>query len=146
MKIIPVSVSNYAAYQLLRFKDSSGNDIVSARVFYNTTGSGEIYRLYLYYNGESVNSYVNLTTAITGVCVLKLIYQAGSGSDGIAKAYLPTYSDYQTNGWTNATKIEITNSTATASVGKLEIGKHEGTSSNVAFDSIRGDSNDVIDY
>jgi len=78
--------------------------------------------------------------------VAKLVYEKGTGADGNVEIYFTSWSDYQSNGWTNAeSDTDNTSTTDTADVGRLYL--YAGTAGEgIIMDDLRGNTSDNVDY
>lgn len=143
-----VEISNGDAIQLI-YSDSTGTtDICALRLYYNAADD-TWYRAYLAHSDSASTTTIDFgenDLDASEVCVGKLEYEAGSGSNGRVQVFFTSLTDYNSNGWSNAFTAEVTDSTDTEDVGRINFLSNIAAGNGIIIDDVRGDTTDNVDY
>lgn len=139
-------ISNVSSGRRIRllFLDADEVAICQADLLLNS--SSQVYRVYTYHSGSTVELSDTSFAYLRTDGVLKLEYVAGTGADGYVRSRMTDLSDYAANGWNGVTEgRDTTTSSDTAAVRFVRLDKSYHIMEAI-FDSIRGNDTDDVDF
>lgn len=144
MKMDLNACGSTGTYTGLSFLEADNTCIAYIHALHHTIP--DTYRVYVGHSGCGTEI---LDTSMyggdhTGILYVKLIYEKGTGADGVVTGYLVEDSEYDSNGWTNADGGTSSSTTDTVDVAKVQIFVQSNVITEI--DTIRGNTTDDIDY